>query len=311
MKMKLTPVAMCLLIVLTAAACSKPPSTKSPQGGQYGDPNALNDAPSPGSSVGAAQDPGSTSGSTSTGRRTNRSGSSGSPSSGSSSGGTGVPRINDFGGLGSASRGLFRSEPYTTINVEIDYVSGREPTPAAVSYLVGQIRASTGKRVTVNGGGAIPAQGGNYDGGDLMDMGRLRTTESDAPTASIWVGYVDGGIKGGGAGGIAVAGTVCYVFMDELRGLPFPPTTQLEIEKAVLMQEVFHVFGLVNISYRSPRNHEDPDHSHHSKNPGSVMYWALMDNKALTTFITNGGSPSTKFDADDAADIRDLVAGNL
>lgn len=294
--------------MLTTSACGARRSDKkgAARTGNYGDPNALlGESPSQ-KNPGSTTAPAGGSGSRKPSPKTNTSG------AGSPDGGNTEISIRDTGNNGARNGRLFLGgDQYTEINIEIDFVAGRQPSQAAIDHLVKIMKqAAPGKKVTLSGGNVIPAQGGNYTGEAIETIGnKLRDTRSEKPRASVWVGYLDGSLPG--AAGVAVGGTVCAVFMDTIDELPFPPTTRREIEKTILVQEVFHLLGLVNIGYTSPRPHEDKDHPHHSKNPNSVMYWALMTQESIITFLTNGGAPPTNFDQDDLADLRDLANGTL
>jgi len=273
---------------------------------KYGDLDSFlvdGESPTPQPGQGSPSAPGSTP------RR--GSGGTGASSEEGATSGSSNESIYDDGALGSAGRPLLSSRAYNQIVIEVDWVQGREPDAQAVDYLAATLREITGKKVVLVGGNQIEARGGNYSGQAVLAASRQRAFRSADPKAAIWIGYLDGTMKGGGAAGVAVAGTVAAIFPDTFKDEPLPGSTIAAIERAVLLQEVGHLLGLVNIGYTSPRDHEDPNHPHHSKNTGSVMYWALMSEESLLTFIANGGKPSDKFDADDLADLKDLAAGRL
>lgn len=306
-------VAVSCAFVLLASACgmSKRGETKptGPRTGKYGDPNSLiaaSPSASPAASTESTSNPGKKT-KKSEGKAANAGSSSAPPAPVAGS-------LKDFGlyGYRGSGRFLMAPQPYTEIVVEVDYVAGRKPNDSALTHLVNTIAEVTGKKVTLAPINQIPPGNGRYDGEDIKDISEARrNTLSANGKASIWVGYLNGTMRGGGAAGVAVAGTVTAVFLDTINGLPFPPSTKEGIEKTILVQEVGHLFGLVNIGYKSPRDHEDKDHPHHSNNPASVMYWALMTREGLLEFIGNGGSPPTRFDADDLADLRDIAAGKF
>lgn len=308
---RLMAVSCALVLVASGCGMTKRGETKptGPRSGKYGDPNSLL-APSPSGSAPGAAVTASTPGKPKP--KTGMKGTSSVAPSGSQRPVSGT--LGDFGlyGYRGSGRYLMAPQPYTEIVVEVDYVAGRKPNDSALEHLVNTIAEVTGKNVTLAPINQIPAQNGRYEGEDITNISEAhRNTRSANGKASIWVGYLNGTMRGGGAAGIAVAGTVTAVFPDTINDLPFPPTTKVGIEKTILVQEVGHLFGLVNIGYRSPRDHEDKDHPGHSKNPGSVMYWALMTRDGLIDFIGNGGSPPTTFDADDLADLRDIAAGKF
>ncbi len=311
------PAAVLMALLLVAGACSKAKEVKTgPRTGKYGDPNAVDASPTAKAAAGGAPAGGTSTGGTSgsaptsaTTKPTQKATSSGGSTGGAAAG----PKlINDAGG--NACKPILQQSAYTEIVVEVDWVAGREPNQPAINHLVSLLKRETGKPVTLKGGNLLPAQGGKYDGEKVHQIAAGRNTKSEAPVASLWVGYLDGAPPappGYATLGTAYGGTVSTVYRDSIKATGFPDLVQDGIERAVLIQEIFHLLCMTNIGYKSPRDHEDKDHPRHSKNPSSVMYWALMTQDGIVPFITNGGSPPADFDADDRADLADLRAGRL
>ena len=70
--------------------------------------------------------------------------------------------------------------------------------------------------------------------------------------------------------------------IDEADG-PFGRPSVEDVENSVLVHEVGHLLGLVNLVYQSPVDHED-HHPGHSNNDESVMYWAI-ESADVSNFI--------------------------
>lgn len=232
----------------------------------------------------------------------------GSPSGGSPAappGGAPAPAsIDDAGPLGSAARLLLRSEPFTEIAVEIDHVRGRRPDARAVDHLLETLRAVTGKRVTLEGGDELPPGDGSWTAGEIRRLAAGRTVRSEAPRASLWIGYLDGSLaEGPGALGVAAGATVAAIFPDRISDALTALVLPGAIERSVLVHEAGHLLALVNIGYRSAIDREDPEHPHHSHNRGSVMYWAVEDVSVASLL---GGGPPDRFDEADLEDLRML-----
>jgi hypothetical protein len=211
-----------------------------------------------------------------------------------------------LGQVGSAARGILRSDPFRRIILEVDWVKGREPRDGAIALLARRIHEVTGKEVLLEGGNEIPEGSGNYYPGEIREMSRNRAVSDDADAITIWIGYLNGGAAArDDAVGGSVGATVIAIFPDKINSYVTEGIDGLVIESATLIHEFGHLMGLVNIGYRSPRDHEDPEHPGHSSNPDSVMHWGVKR-------IQLGGKlPSTEFDADDLADLRDLAEGKL
>ena len=110
--------------------------------------------------------------------------------------------------------------------------------------------------------------------------------------------------------GVAVdASTVALFsdFIDEADG-PFGRPSVEDVENSVLVHELGHLLGLVNLVYQSPIDHEDEDHPGHSNNEDSVMYWAI-ESTDVANFIF--GSLPSDFDDADRSDLAGLADGTL
>ena len=131
---------------------------------------------------------------------------------------------------------------------------------------------------------------------------------STASAIVLYVLYADGST--GNTIGAAYSSSAFAVFKQAIESAATPLVTAEEIEDSVIVHEAGHVLALVNIGYKSPRDHEDPQHEGHSKNSKSVMYWAV-DNVGVVGLLGGSTKPPTSFDADDLADLRDLRDGRL
>jgi hypothetical protein len=235
------------------------------------------------------------------------------PSGGSGTTASGAT-INDHGRLGINTR-LYLSRQVPRLIVEIDAVKGFEPSPTAVTTLRSRIESIVDKP----GGVDILAVETFIDDrapwteADLLEAEkRNRDFYSNKDAMVLYVLYVDGSFaEGEHALGIAFQSSMFVVFVERIResaATPLIPATA--IEQAVIVHEMGHVLALVNLGYKSPRDHEDPQHRGHSRNGNSVMYWAI-DNVGVANLLEGRASPPTDFDADDRADLADLKDGRL
>lgn len=223
--------------------------------------------------------------------------------------------VNDGGGVGVNGPALLRADVPRLV-IEIDAQQGAAPSQAAVDHLT----AVTSSVVEKPGG--ISFVGGNTFASDRTEWSRddlaaaaatHRTQFSGGDAVVIHVLYVRGGfVRDGqdtGALGVAYSASEFAIFPDRWAGL----TTGLlggsdAIERAVLVHEVGHLFGLVNLTYESPIDHEDPDHPGHSNNRSSVMFWAIESDAISQVF---NGPPPDRFDDADRQDLEGLRSGRL
>ncbi len=206
---------------------------------------------------------------------------------------------------------LNRTTP--ALDVEIDAVSGMAPSSRSVDLLKQRIEQVADKPggVDVLPIRTISSSHGTWTGDDIAAAEQAnRTTHNALQRASVYLLFVDGSSDHEGAIGAAFNASSAVIFEDAIRQAATPLVSAQEIERSTMIHEVGHLLSLVNLTYRSPRPHEDPDHPGHSNDPNSVMYWAV-DNVGVATLLGGHTAPPTTFDADDLADLSDVRAGKL
>ena len=96
--------------------------------------------------------------------------------------------------------------------------------------------------------------------------------------------------------------------VEEAKGPIFGRPSAEEVEKSVIVHEIGHLLGLVNIVYESLYDHEDADHPNHSNNEDSVMYWAI-ESTSIGSIIS--GELPDEFDEWDLQDMNDMKTGKV
>lgn len=210
---------------------------------------------------------------------------------GSPAGGAGV---NDQGPLGSAGQALL-SPATPAVAVEVDR-SPKARLEVDARRVVGeQLRKHGGKESIVDGGdGDAPAQE-VYRAEDLRSItAKARQTHSKAGQPSIYILVLEGRYENDQVTGVAFSATAFAIFPGQISG-GLLGTDPDAFETAVLVHELGHLFGLVNLTGQGG-SHEDPKHPGHSSSDGSVMYWAVEDISISNVFR---GGPPREFDAAD------------
>ena len=201
------------------------------------------------------------------------------------------------------------------LDVEIDAVPGMAPSQGSLALLRDRLGQVTDKPGGIDILPVRTVAGSETTWTDAQvraTENHYRTTHNSSHTASIYLLFVDGQSEHQGAIGVAFDSSSAVVFEQAIRDAATPLITPQDIERADVVHEVGHLLSLVNLTYKSPRNHEDPDPAHagHSSDPNSVMYWAI-DNVGVATLLGGHTAPPTTFDADDLADLSDVKGGKL
>ncbi|MCB0309209.1 MAG: hypothetical protein KDD48_07540 [Bdellovibrionales bacterium] len=197
------------------------------------------------------------------------------------------------------------------ILVEVDYMENMAPftntstNEPLWSFLENNISAlfQDTKSLTVpkslNAMQEIPARNQNYMLDDILSLADeyRDQKETDGPTASLYIIFLDGYLKHEGqiknsVIGISVSGTsIIAVFKPVIYSRAFPlPAVKFFIEQSVLIHEAGHAFGLVNNGLALTSDHHDQEHGAHCTNSSCVMYYLNEGVSDLIEFIRDGFS---------------------
>lgn len=225
----------------------------------------------------------------------------------------------DHTGPGQRAGDYLRAQPFTSILVELDYVTGAEPESAAVSLLEQRLESASGKPVEVVRSPGLPGKGSThrYTIQEVAELERgFRSQFSGGSQAVLYMMWLDGAFSEDTSErkvlGAAYRGSSVAMFKANLHfasranplDLTKPPLK--EVEEAVAVHEVGHVLGLVNLGTPMQTPREDPGSPGHSTNQASVMYHAVE-----TSLIGSvlGQNPPDDFDTNDKADLRAMRNG--
>jgi hypothetical protein len=199
---------------------------------------------------------------------------------------------------------LLRPARSSQIVVEVRAQTGAEPSQASIDHVLSALRGVTAKRVDVVEG--APVGGGSQawttDGlAAIADAG----TSSTADTVVIHVLFVHGSLGGDTSVlGVASRGDLVTIFSDQIRASASLLSSPQPIEVATVTHEMGHLLGLVDLFLATGR--QDPEHPGHSRNPRSVMYWAV-ESSLVGSLL--GERPPADFDAQDLADLATIRNG--
>lgn len=174
---------------------------------------------------------------------------------------------------------LLQTSPYPNLILEVDYTPGNRPTATALTLLEARLATHTAKESIETVFQVIAVNATEFSILDLVELERAnRDRATGGDTFALYVLSISGELKNGGGSalGAAYSASSLAIFKDVIRTATIGPGPSLaDVESSVLVHEIGHILGLVNLVYTSDLEYEDSEHPFHSDNNTDVMYWAI------------------------------------
>ena len=221
---------------------------------------------------------------------------------------TQLPSINSDNNkvVGASAKDLLTATNYTSVKIEIQYMPGYAPDPAAInnlnSFFYNLINKPNGITIVQT---PISASGKSIL--SLSDIATIeknsRTVFSSGSQLGVYFLYTDGTYSEGNVLGLAYRNTsICIIgktIYDNSGAVGQVSRTKLET--TVLQHELGHILGLVDLGSAMKINHKDAAHGNHCNNTNCIMYYASETTDALG-FLLTGAIPN--LDVNCSADLR-------
>jgi len=208
--------------------------------------------------------------------------------------------------VGASANELLSSSKYTSIRIEVQYMTGYLPDPGALNHLQtvlsGLVKKPSGVNIVTK---EIPASGNvvlSVD--DVMQIEKNnRTAFTSGNEIALYVLYTNGNYSDNNVLGVAYKNTSVVLFgkkiQDNSGGIGQASRTKLVA--TVAEHEMGHLLGLVDIGSPMQTNHKDAVHGNHCSNTNCLMYYA-SETSDILGFLVTGNIPS--FDANCLADLH-------
>jgi predicted Zn-dependent protease len=220
-------------------------------------------------------------------------------------------------GLGDYAKHYLSDSKYDRIIIEIDYVEGYRPSASALDTLRNRMHFYCDKPegILIFQEDITTSQS-SYTDDDIRNLEDNHrdygNTDSDI---IMYVLYLDGEYdKDSNVLGIAYDAGSIVIFKEKIEGISIPlwATNQVDTtdyEKSVLVHEFGHLVALVNIGYKSERDHESP-HRHHCTHKDCVMYYSV-ESVSISNLVTEDDpKPPTNYGSDCRHDLEKLKSGD-
>lgn len=216
---------------------------------------------------------------------------------------TARPAVDLHGPVGSMGAVLLGGE-IDRVAVEIERSEGHQLRDGSRSALRAELERSGDTSVEVTGSDTLPDRD-VWSSAELRRVGSEHRESAAGPDqVSIQVLVVSGRHEDEGVTGVAVDASTFAVFPEQLGDGLLGGLTASQVEQAVVIHELGHLFGLVDLTGEGAF-HEDPNHPGHSDDDGSVMFWAVE--RDIVSQVFDDGPP-TEFDEADREEM-DRIRG--
>jgi predicted Zn-dependent protease len=206
---------------------------------------------------------------------------------------------------GESASDLLLDDVYRSLTIEIQYMPGYAPDAEAVANLRGflyeHLQKPGGIRITTRQIASSADTVLSLD--DVVAIERAnRTAFAASDRLTLYILYANGYYTNSNIMGWAYRNTSAVIFAKKMveqsgrRGKP----ARTKLETTVLLHELGHLLGLVNVSSPMQSPHRDGRHGKHCKNPRCLMYYKA-DNRYITGQLLKRDIPRL-----DEACLRDL-----
>jgi len=212
---------------------------------------------------------------------------------------------------GSSSNDLLSDKKFKSMVIEVVYVTGFEPSNAAINNFVSFLTARTYKPngISVIKRSIPPPGNSPYTNEEIVSIEDAnRTKYNTFDQIAVWAFFVDGkSSKDTDTSvilGTAYRNTSFVIYEQTIQNLsngPFGPNRSL-LETTVINHEFGHILGLTNLGTALQSNHEDAAHPKHCIEKTCLMFWSAETGGGISNMVASGAAP--QLDAQCIADLR-------
>lgn len=224
----------------------------------------------------------------------------------------GIDKIANLQGLGDSAGDLLSDMNFTSMNIEIVYVNGYQPSEAALANFKTFLEERTFKPDGINISLRAVASSGMapFTIDEIVEIEKeTRTVYNSGDEIAVYIYVADGSSEKDEENrftlGSAFRNTSMVLFggtIEDFASRPNSPS-ESDIEAAVLNHEFGHLFGLVDIGTEPQSDHADEDNEGHCKVENCLMQASIEFGAGIIDEIEGGRVPKLGADC-----IRDLQA---
>ncbi len=197
--------------------------------------------------------------------------------------------------VGASSADLLSSD-YTRLEIEVDYVSGYQPSQTALnnlqSFLESRLNKPGGISIVLDDEISSPGMS-SFTTQQVYEIEKEhRDSFTEDKTLAAYFIILDAPYQQENVLGVAYFNTSMALFEGVIKQNTggFGQPSAATVESSVLMHEFGHILGLVDTGSSMVTNHEDGEHEKHCNNENCLMYWAIQTTDLMGN-LTGGSIP--------------------
>lgn len=191
---------------------------------------------------------------------------------------------------GDSAKSYLEGDQYTSLQIEIDYMEGYQPTQQGLNSLQTFLEERLNKNnITITTSQIAARNGGSYSNDDIAaieEEERDNYTEAGSSTLHAYFLIVDGEYSQSNVLGIAYWNTSMAFFgqtIDDISGTPPAAPSEQQVEGTVFRHEMGHNMGLVGNGTPTQSDHKT-DGSAHCTTEGCLMVPAVETGDIFQNF---------------------------
>ncbi|WP_372920647.1 hypothetical protein [Salegentibacter sp.] len=203
-------------------------------------------------------------------------------------------------GLGDSARDLLSDERYTSMNIEIAYVTGYSPSPEAIEqftdFLEKRVYKPDGIQISLR---AVESSGkAPFEIEEIAEIERdLRDNYTVGDEIAVFIYFADGSSEKDEDNrfvlGSAFRNTSMVIYGETIKDFSqrHNAPSKADIEAATLNHEFGHLFGLVDLGTDPQSDHKDEENAGHCNVSGCLMQASIEFGSGIVDVIEGGNIP--------------------
>lgn len=197
--------------------------------------------------------------------------------------------------VGASANDILANSKYTSLKIEVQYMSGFEPDATALAHLQSMLSTVTNKsNISIVTKEIQASPNTTLSVSQLIDIERTnRTAFTSGSELAIYILYTSTNYVDNNVLGVAYRNTSIALFGRKIHensgGLGQASRTKLTA--TVAEHEIGHLLGLVDLGTAMQTNHKDAAHGNHCNNTACLMYYA-SETTDILGFLITGNIPT-------------------